>query len=603
MLNTIRKNKILFFAFILMWFIIGGVIFNHSTAVAQNHFNQQDFITYFRLYVNAFNQVRMNYVEEVSDRDLIENSINGMYNHLVKVDSTFVRTDDYKDKIEIISQMNMNIRQEIENYLNVFQEELMKILAYPNHEETLQEFVFVAIEGMLDDLDPNTAFLRPDAFRRLTDMTQGGFGGLGISIDRQGDYVIVVSPIEGTPAYRMGIQAGDKIAQVDGESVVGMITDDVISRMRGEPGSRVIIGIERPGVEDMLEFEIIREIIRLTSVPYAFVLDNGVGYIRIREFNANTTNELRVAIDKLEAEDIEGLIIDLRGNTGGLLNEAVDTINEFIGRDKLVVFTRGRARGTNREYNTTYNRQRADYPVVTMINQASASASEIFSGSMQDWDRGLVVGMPSFGKGSVQSVIPLSENYGMRVTISKYYIKSGRSIHKDSIDRLLRSGEEITEEDLDEINKSIDREIYYTVNGREVFGGGGIVPDIQMEGTYLTPFEINIRRLNLFFDFSMLYFQDNMNNIEHDFWPNEEMINDFLALGESKGLEYTEEELENSLEFIEISLASNIIARKFGEQEGYIVGLRLDSQLDQTKKLFDYYKTTEEMFFHAAANE
>ena len=600
-MNSIRTNKILFYALILIWVISGSVIFNHSVVNAQNQNTQQDFITYVNLFVSAYHGVRMNYVDELAARDLIENAVQGMYDYLVEQDSTYVVNYAFKETFETISTQGLNTQQETMSYLRAFQDELLMLLSDNSHEATLQDLVTHAIEGMFYDLDPNSGFLRADAFRRLTDLTHGGFGGLGISIDRQGDYVIVVSPIEGTPAYKMGIQAGDKIVEVDGENVVGMQTDDVISKMRGEPGTRVVIGIDRPSVPDLMEFEIIREIIRLTSVPYAFVLDNGIGYIRIREFNANTTNELRTALDNLEAEGIDGLIIDLRSNTGGLLNEAVDTINEFIGRDKLVVFTRGRARGTNREYHTSYSRMRPDYPVVTMINQASASASEIFAGSMQDWDRGLVVGMPSFGKGSVQSVIPLHENYGMRVTISKYYIKSGRSIHKDLNDRLMR-GEDVSQEEIDAIERANEENVYYTVNGRQVIGGGGIIPDIEIEGTLMNRLERDIRRLNLFFEFSMDYFANHRDEIEHNFKPDTEMINDFLAFGEAKGLEYTQAEVDSSMTFIEVSLKRDIISRKFGDQEGYKAALGIDTQLMTVMELFDRYHTLEEMFEYAASN-
>ncbi|MCL2063654.1 MAG: S41 family peptidase [Candidatus Cloacimonetes bacterium] len=598
MIKSIFRNKLVFYALICLWFIAGSVIFNTSLANAQTQHNQQELFTYINLFVQAFHQIRMNYVEELSNRDLIENAIVGMYDYLVEQDSTYISNERFRVNFEHISNQGFNPQQEMQSYLRLFQDELLMLLADTSHEATLQDLVTSAIDGMFSDLDPNSGFLRREAFRRLTDLTQGGFGGLGISIDRQGDYVVVVSPIEGTPAYKMGIQSADKIVEVDGVNVVGMQTDDVISRMRGEPGTRVVIGIERPGLEGLLEFDIIREIIRLTSVPYAFVLDNGIGYIRIREFNANTTNELREALDDLEAEGIEGLIIDLRSNTGGLLNEAVDTVNEFIGQNKLVVFTRGRARGTNREYNTMHNRMRANYPVVTMINQASASASEIFAGSLQDWDRGVVVGMPSFGKGSVQSVIPLGDNYGMRVTISKYYIKSGRSIHKDLNDRLMR-GEDISQEEIEAIERANESNIYYTVNGRQVIGGGGIIPDIEIEGTLMSRLERDIRRLNLFFEYSMEYFTNHRDEIEIDFRPDSDMIADFLAFGETKGLEFTDAEADSSMAFIEVSLTRDIISRKFGDTEGYKVAIPIDTQLTTAMQLFDRYRTMEEMLEYA----
>jgi carboxyl-terminal processing protease len=378
-----------------------------------------------------------------------------------------------------------------------------------------------------------------------------------------------------------------------------MDTDEVIKKMRGTPGTRVLIGIQRPGVANILEFDIIREMIKIKSIPYAFKLDNGVGYIRIRQFNANTTTELREALDRLESEGITGLLIDLRSNPGGLLNEAVDTVNEFLGPNRLVVFTRGRMRDANREYNTRFNRMRTGYPVVTLINEASASAAEIFAGSLQDWDRGLVVGRPSFGKGSVQQLWPLFEGYGLKITISRYYIKSGRCIHKDLNDRLLR-GETVSDEEREEIERANRENVYFTVNGREVLGGGGIVPDIIIDPVYMTNLDIDIRRLNLIFDFSVDYISRHGDSIDLNFRPNEALIEEFLAFGRSKGLTYEQAELDSSMAFITVSLTRDLIAKKFGESEGYKAGIPLDNQLMDALELFDRFTTLEQMFDYAA---
>ena len=192
---------------------------------------------------------------------------------------------------------------------------------------TLEELIDSAIEGMVDSADPHTSYFDPEEYDRFNSNTKGEFSGLGISIDKKGDYITVVSPIEGTPAYHMGMLAGDKIVSVDRESVIGISTDEIIKKMRGEKGTKVLIGIKRPGVKEEMEFEIIRDIIKINSIPYAFKLDNDIGYIRIRQFNANTTKELRKELDNLEEEGITGLLIDLRFNPGGLLKEAVDTVN------------------------------------------------------------------------------------------------------------------------------------------------------------------------------------------------------------------------------------------------------------------------------------
>jgi len=316
-----------------------------------------------------------------------------------------------------------------------------------------------AIKGMLDEVDPHTNFFTPDEFEKFSIDTKGEFGGLGISIDKKGDYVTVVAPIEGTPAYRMGILAGDKISKVDGESVVGITTDESIKKMRGEPGTKVVISIIRPGVKDELEFEITREIIVIHSIPYSFKLENGVGYMRIRQFNANTTSDMRDKLDELEETEIRGLIIDLRFNPGGLLRESINTVNEFIGKDKLVVFTKGRIPQASNEYITKYNRKRDDYPVVVLINGGSASASEIFAGSMQDWDRGLVVGQTSFGKGSVQKLEKLSDGSNLKITIAKWLTPNEESISGIGLDpdiEVKMTEDDYTNENDPQLDKAIE---------------------------------------------------------------------------------------------------------------------------------------------------
>jgi carboxyl-terminal processing protease len=484
--------------------------------------------------------------------------------------------------------------------LRLFTEVFNRLRQSYIYEIDVDKTIDAAIKGMLEEFDVHTHFFLPDEFDDFRTGTHGEFGGLGISIDQQGDYITVISPIEGTPAYKMGILAGDRIVRVDDENVVGVNTNEAIKLMRGDVGTEVKITIERPGVERELEFLIVRDLIEIKAIPYAFKMDNGIGYIRIRQFNANTSKELREALDELEEEGIRGLLIDLRFNPGGLLNEAIDTVNEFVGKDKKVVFTKGRIPQVNQEFYTRYDRIRTGYPIIVMINEASASASEIFAGSMQDWDKGLVVGKTSFGKGSVQQLFPLQDGYGVKITTSKYYIHSGRGIHKDETDRLIR-GEEISEEEMEEIEQKRLENIYYTENGRIVYGGGGITPDIEIEQDKMTPFQIEIRRRNLLFPFSIDYIVENNGEFSEEFVVTDEIINDFLSYAEEQGVSFTPEEVEESYEWLSISLRSNIISRKLGDKAGYIVGLELDKQLQEALEIFDEFPTLNEMFIYAEA--
>jgi carboxyl-terminal processing protease len=479
-----------------------------------------------------------------------------------------------------------------------------------------------AINGMLRGLDPHTSYFSPDDFANFTSSTKGEFGGLGIQIDKKGDYITVVSPIEGTPAYRMGIMAGDMIWKVDGEDITGITTDESIKKMRGEVGSEVVITVIRPGVKQALDFTIKRDIIKINSIPYSFKLDNGVGYVRMSQFNANTSTELSESLDNLEAEGIDGLIIDLRFNPGGLLSEAINTVNEFVGKGKRVVYTKGRASFANEDYFTSKDIMRPDYPVVVLINEASASASEIFAGSMQDYDRGLVMGKTSFGKGSVQQLFPLGDGSGIKITTSHYYINSGRCIHKLINDKLL-TGKTVTKEEKDDIDKFNHDHTYTTAKGRVVYGGGGITPDIIVEADTLSRFELELRRKNLFFDYAVKYMLKHSDDVELDFEVNDKVFKDFIKYVKTTELEAkakeeadesktattvknpidltnpTPEDLQQSEDYIKLTLTGEIIEKKFGSQEGYKVRIQMDNQLQAAKSLFDKYNTLDEMYEHS----
>ncbi len=479
-----------------------------------------------------------------------------------------------------------------------------------------------AINGMLKGLDPHTSYFSPDEFKNFTSSTKGEFGGLGIQIDKKGDYITVVSPIQGTPAYRMGIMAGDMIWKVDGEDITGISTENSIKKMRGEVGSKVVITVIRPGVKQPLDFTIERDIIKINSIPYSFKLDNGVGYVRMSQFNANTSTELSESLDALEAEGIKGLIIDLRFNPGGLLSEAINTVNEFVGKGKRVVYTKGRIEYANEDYFTTKDIMRPNYPIVVLINEASASASEIFAGSLQDYDRGLVMGKTSFGKGSVQQLFPLRDGSGIKITTSHYYINSGRCIHKIINDKLL-TGKKVTEEEKEDIDKFNHEHIYKTASGRTVYGGGGVTPDIVVEADTLSRFELELRRKNLFFDYAVKYMLKNSDDVDLDFQVNDKVFNDFIKYviktekdakaeeseDDSKAkttftnpIDLTNpspEDLKQSEDYIKLTLTGEIIEKKFGSQEGYKVRIQMDNQLQEAKSLFDKYQTLEEMFEHS----
>jgi carboxyl-terminal processing protease len=507
-----------------------------------------------------------------------------------------------------VEAANDNSRTNIYKKIQLFSEVLNTVRENYVEDMEISDLIDAAIEGLLDEADPHTTYFTPDEFDRFTSSTQGEFGGLGISISKKGDYITVVTPIEGTPAYRMGILAGDKISKVDGVSVVGVDTDDSIKLMRGEPGTKVIITILRPGVEEELDFEITRDIITIKSIPYAFKMDNGLGYIRIRQFNAHTTLELRDQLDNLEDEGIRGLLIDLRFNPGGLLNEAITTVNEFIGKDKRVVFTKGRIPQANQEYFTRYNKMRTGYPVVVLINGGSASAAEIFAGSMQDWDRALVVGETSFGKGSVQRLFPLSDGNGLKVTTAKYYINSGRCIHKDLNDTLLKDERvlagDVPREEIekmqDEAEEKSHETVYHTSKGRIVYGGGGITPDIEYKQSLLTKLGVELRRKSSVFNYTVDYLLTHEEEVTEDFEATEDIVNDFLDFAKNNDIEFEQTEVDSSYSWIKNEIESNMVGRKFGDLASYKKSIRQDTQLQSALQLFDDHDSLDEMFDYAA---
>ncbi len=487
--------------------------------------------------------------------------------------------------------------KDVYSQLGLFSEVLLKLKDNYVKDLSDEELIKAAIIGMLGSTDPHTNYFTEDEYKDFTTSTKGSFGGLGIQIDKKGDYITVVSPIEGTPAYRMGITAGDRIVKVDSVSVVGFSTDEAIKRMRGDVGTKVTITISRPGVKELLDFHIIREVIKIKSIPYSFKLDNGVGYIRLSQFNENTTTELRSSLADLESSGIRGLIIDLRWNPGGLLDQAVDTVNEFIGANKLVVETKGRRE--NRPLYTRYSTKERNYPIIVLVNEASASAAEIFAGSMQDWDKGLVMGKTSFGKGSVQQLLRLSSGGGIKVTTSYYYIKSGRCIHKMSNDKLLK-GQELSSDDLKKEDAKNHEQIYYTVKGRKVYGGGGITPDYEVTPDLLTNFGAELRRKNVFFDYTVDYMVKHDHQVSKDLVVSGELLNDFLSFARTKDISFTQADVDSAASFIRSSIKSELISKAYGELEAYKVSISQDVQLQKAIEFFDRFRTLEEMFDFAA---
>ncbi|MEN9465100.1 MAG: hypothetical protein RL217_1281, partial [Pseudomonadota bacterium] len=296
-------------------------------------------------------------------------------------------------------------------------------------DKTLFEY---AINGMLSSLDPHSAYLKGEDFADLQENTTGKFGGLGLEVSAEDGFILVVSPIDDTPAQKAGIQAGDLIVSINGESLVGQSLNDAVEKMRGAVGSSIKLGIRRKNEKELLSFTLVRAEIKVASVRTE-MLENRIGYVRITQFQENTGTDLADAIENWKSKGpINGLVLDLRNNPGGVLDAAVAVVDNFIDNG-LIVYTEGRTPESRVSYSATRHTPAADIPTVLLINGGSASASEIVAGALQDHQRAIVVGTQSFGKGSVQSVLPLSENSAVKFTTARYFTPNGRSIQAQGI--------------------------------------------------------------------------------------------------------------------------------------------------------------------------
>ena len=297
-----------------------------------------------------------------------------------------------------------------------------------------QKLIYGALQGMLSSLDKHSQFMDPDTYKEMKVETKGEFGGLGIVITIKDDLLTIISPIDDTPAYKVGIKAGDKIIKIDGESTKDITLIDAVKKMRGKPGTQCMLTVLREGEQKFLDFTITRAIIKIESIKEAKVIEDKIGYIRLIEFQEKTPEELEKALKQLERKGIESLILDLRNNPGGLLNVAVKVADKFLPENEVIVSTRGRRPEQDIVFKSTSQGAHRDYPLIVLINEGSASASEIVAGAIRDHNRGMLLGHKSFGKGSVQTVIPLSDGSGLRLTTAKYFTPSGICIHDIGIE-------------------------------------------------------------------------------------------------------------------------------------------------------------------------
>ena len=324
-------------------------------------------------------------------------------------------------------------RNELYKQLELFSDTLSLINQDYVDEPKTRDLIYGAMRGMLASLDPYSEFLDPERYKELKTDTEGKFGGLGIEITIKDGLLTVITPIEDTPAWKAGLKPEDKIVKIDGEITRNISSDGAVKKLRGKPGSEVVLTVLREGVLKLLEVKIIRDVIKIKDIKYARMLEDQIGYIRLTEFRENTPKDIDLSLSKLKEEGMNSLVLDLRNNPGGLLDIAVKVVDRFIPLDKIIVSIRGRIPSQNMEFKSSNCLKYLDIPLVVMVNQGSASGSEIVAGALQDYKRAVIVGNKSFGKGSVQSVLPLSDGSALKLTTSKYFTPLGRVIHNQGV--------------------------------------------------------------------------------------------------------------------------------------------------------------------------
>ena len=481
------------------------------------------------------------------------------------------------------------------------------------------ELIYAAIDGMLEVLDPHSSFLSKESFAEMGERFSGNFYGIGIEFDVLDGFLYVISVIDGSPSEAVGLQSGDRIVRIDGESAIGIKHDEVRHRLRGEKGTRVDVTIERAGVEERFDVTITRDRIPIRSVRTAIMLEDQTGYIQLIRFAKTTSRELENALDKLQQDGMERLILDLRGNSGGYLDQAVEVSSKFIPEGRVIVKTMGRNRSSNQTFHSLSGVYHRDMPLVILLDHRSASASEIVAGAVQDWDRGVIAGTRSFGKGLVQTLFAephLSDGSALKLTTARYYTPSGRMIQRDYKNKSYREyiegsfsesgeadGEAVSAEDGENAEDADGadqpaRPEYATASGRTVYGDGGISPDVEIKvpkrnypfviGTYRgwVPFD------RACFEFANTYgatrpdLRDDFDTFLNEFQVDDAMLEAFKTQVRASGKSFSDDDFSADLDAIGLQLKRALARNLWGDEEASRVAAAGDEQLQQALGLF-----------------
>jgi carboxyl-terminal processing protease len=468
-----------------------------------------------------------------------------------------------------------------------------------------QKLVEAAINGLLGTLDPHSVYIPASALPRVQEEFRGSFEGIGVEFDVINDTLIVVAPVAGGPSESLGILAGDKIVKIDGVTCIGIKRDDVPKKLRGPKGTHVKVSILRSGVSGLLDFDITRDKISIYSVLAAAMVNERVGYVKVRSFAETTHDEVVQALRKLKAEGMKDLILDLRSNPGGYLEQAFKVAEEFMPSGRKIVYTKGRRQESNDEYVTARNGEFMDLPLIVLVDGGSASASEIVSGAIQDWDRGLIVGVTSFGKGLVQKQFDLKDGSAFRLTTARYYTPSGRLIQRPYDDKGKYRTEPLerrTEDEGENIEHRLEkpdstRPVFHTSGGRPVYGGGGITPDYIVKADTVTSFVSSIIRRNLFYEFNFKYIDENgptlrekyekdFSSFKNHFDVSDGVVSEFKSFVKSKGVDIKQDDFARDMSYVRLVIKA-LIARSMWGWDGYFQTISaVDNQFQKALTLF-----------------
>jgi carboxyl-terminal processing protease len=469
------------------------------------------------------------------------------------------------------------LRDSLHSFTNVYSLVEENYAEPMNTDKTDKAIYDGAIPGMLHVLDPHSNFYDPKAYAQMREDQHGKYYGVGMTIQPQPTAngktkIVVLYPFEGTPSYKAGIRPGDEILTVDGKSTEGMDTTGVASMLKGARGTHVSVTVVREGAARPIVFDLVRDEIPRPSVDLAFLIRPGIGYIRVNSFIETTSHEVSDALDNFG--DIHGLVLDLRGNPGGLLNEAVATSDKFLQKGQIVVSQRGRA-FPDQVYRATRGEDGPKFPIVVLVNRGTASAAEIVSGALQDHDRALIVGETTFGKGLVQTVFNMAENTGLALTTYHYYTPSGRLIQRN-YDHVSLYDYYYVRDEAKASDKS-NLEVKLTDSGRTVYGGGGITPDEKIDNLKQNHFQDSLLIHYAFFNFSKHYLATH--TITKEFEVDDNIMQQFKAFLKDNQIDYTDADIAPVSDWVKANIKRELFISQFGQREGAKVAAEWDPQI------------------------